>query len=98
MNYKTQAQWIKRAEDVVLSMIHLTDQAAEFPKDDYKAKALRRGAIAIQLVIATRLCWVRRCLDNENMEQSYCERIKDKRRYCVATNLCVVVAGDWSHQ
>jgi len=55
MNYKTQAQWIKRAEDVVLSMIHLTDQAAEFPKDDYKAKALRRGAIAIQLVIATRL-------------------------------------------
>ena len=54
-NYKTQAQWIKRAEDVVLSMIHLTDQAAEFPKDDYKAKALRRGAIAIQLVIATRL-------------------------------------------
>ena len=55
MNYKTQAQWIKRAEDVVLAMIHLTDQAAEFPKDDYKAKALRRGAIAIQLVIATRL-------------------------------------------
>jgi hypothetical protein len=55
MNYKTQAQWLKRAEDVVLSMIHLTDQAAEFPKDDFKAKALRRGAIAIQLVIATRL-------------------------------------------
>ena len=55
MNYKTQAQWIKRAEDVVLAMIHLIDQAAEFPKDDYKAKALRRGAIAIQLVIATRL-------------------------------------------
>ena len=54
-NYKTQAQWIKRSEDVVLAMIHLTDQAAEFPKDDYKAKALRRGAIAIQLVIATRL-------------------------------------------
>jgi hypothetical protein len=55
MNYKTQAQWLKRAEDVVLSMIHLTDQAAEFPKDDFKAKALRRGAIAIQLVIATKL-------------------------------------------
>lgn len=55
MNYKTQAQWIKRAEDVVLAMIHLTDQASEFPKDDYKATALRRGAIAIQLVIATRL-------------------------------------------
>ena len=54
-NYKTQAQWVKRAEDVVLSMIHLIDQAAEFPKDDFKAKALRRGAIAIQLVIATRL-------------------------------------------
>ena len=54
-NYKTQAQWIKRAEDVVLAMIHLTDQASEFPKDDYKATALRRGAIAIQLVIATRL-------------------------------------------
>lgn len=54
-NYKTQAQWIKRSEDVVLAMIHLTDQAEEFPKDDYKAKALRRGAIAIQLVIATRL-------------------------------------------
>ena len=54
-NYKTQAQWIKRSEDVVLAMIHLTDQAAEFPKDDFKAKALRRGAIAIQLVIATRL-------------------------------------------
>ena len=55
MNYKTQEQWVKRAEDVVLAMIHLIDQAAEFPKDDYKAKALRRGAIAIQLVIATRL-------------------------------------------
>ena len=55
MNYKTQEQWVKRAEDVILAMIHLIDQAAEFPKDDYKAKALRRGAIAIQLVIATRL-------------------------------------------
>ena len=55
MNYKTQEQWVKRAEDVVLAMIHLIDQAAEFPKDDYKAKALRRGAIVIQLVIATRL-------------------------------------------
>ena len=55
MNYKTQEQWVKRGEDVILAMIHLIDQAAEFPKDDYKAKALRRGAIAIQLVIATRL-------------------------------------------
>lgn len=55
MNYKTQEQWVKRSEDVILAMIHLIDQAAEFPKDDYKAKALRRGAIAIQLVIATRL-------------------------------------------
>ena len=55
MNYKSQEQWVKRAEDVVLAMIHLIDQASEFPKDDYKAKALRRGAIAIQLVIATRL-------------------------------------------
>ena len=55
MNYKTQEQWVKRAEDVVLAMIHLIDQASEFPKDDYKSKALRRGAIAIQLVIATRL-------------------------------------------
>lgn len=55
MNYKTQEQWVKRAEDVVLAMIHLIDQASEFPRDDYKAKALRRGAIAIQLVIATRL-------------------------------------------
>lgn len=54
-NYKTREQWVKRAEDVVLAMIHLIDQASEFPKDDYKAKALRRGAIAIQLVIATRL-------------------------------------------
>lgn len=54
-NYKTQEQWVKRGEDVILAMIHLIDQAAEFPKDDYKAKALRRGAIAIQLVIATRL-------------------------------------------
>lgn len=55
MNYKTQEQWVKRAEDVVLAMIHLIDQSSEFPKDDYKAKALRRGAIVIQLVIATRL-------------------------------------------
>ena len=55
MNYKTQEQWVKRAEDVVLAMIHLIDQSSEFPKDDYKAKALRRGAIAIQLVIASRL-------------------------------------------
>lgn len=55
MNYKTQEQWVKRGEDVILAMIHLIDQAAEFPKDDFKAKALRRGAIAIQLVIATRL-------------------------------------------
>lgn len=55
INYKTQEQWVKRGEDVILAMIHLIDQAAEFPKDDYKAKALRRGAIAIQLVIATRL-------------------------------------------
>ena len=54
-NYKTQEQWVKRGEDVILAMIHLIDQAAEFPKDDYKAKALRRDAIAIQLVIATRL-------------------------------------------
>lgn len=54
-NYKTQEQWVKRAEDVVLAMIHLIDQASEFPKDDYKATALRRGAIAIQLVIASRL-------------------------------------------
>ena len=54
-NYKTQEQWVKRAEDVILAMSHLIDQAGAWPKDDYKAKALRRGAIAIQLVIATRL-------------------------------------------
>ena len=54
-NYKTQAQWVKRGEDVILAMSHLIDQAAEFPRDDFKAKALRRGAIVIQLVIATRL-------------------------------------------
>jgi len=54
-NYKTQEQWVKRAEDVVLAMSHLIDQAGAWPKDDYKAKALRRGAIVIQLVIATRL-------------------------------------------
>ena len=55
MNYKTQEQWVKRAEDVILAMSHLIDQAGAWPKEDYKAKALRRGAIAIQLVIATRL-------------------------------------------
>lgn len=55
MNYKTQEQWVKRAEDVILAMSHLIHQAGAWPKDDYKAKALRRGAIAIQLVIATRL-------------------------------------------
>ena len=67
MNYKTQEQWVKRAEDVVLAMIHLIDQAAEFPKDDYKAKALRRGAIVIQLVIATRLQEVIDCLDADKI-------------------------------
>lgn len=67
MNYKTQEQWVKRAEDVVLAMIHLIDQASEFPKDDYKAKALRRGAIVIQLVIATRLQEVIDCLDADKI-------------------------------
>ena len=67
MNYKTQDQWVKRAEDVVLAMIHLIDQAAEFPKDDYKAKALRRGAVIIQLVIATRLQEVIDCLDADKI-------------------------------
>jgi len=67
MNYKTQEQWVKRAEDVVLSMVHLMDQAAEFPKEDYKAKALRRGAIIIQLVIATRLQEVIDCLDADKI-------------------------------
>lgn len=67
MNYKTQEQWVKRGEDVVLAMSHLLDQAAEFPKEDYKAKALRRGAVIIQLVIATRLQEVIDCLDADKI-------------------------------
>jgi len=67
MNYKTQEQWVKRAEDVVISMVHLLDQSSEFPKDDYKAKALRRGAVIIQLVIATRLQEVIDCLDADKI-------------------------------
>ena len=67
MNYKTQEQWVKRSEDVVLAMSHLLDQAAEFPKEDYKAKALRRGAVIIQLVIATRLQEVIDCLDADKI-------------------------------
>ena len=67
MNYKTQEQWVKRAEDVVLSMVHLMDQSSEFPKEDYKAKALRRGAVIIQLVIATRLQEVIDCLDADKI-------------------------------
>ena len=67
MNYKTQEQWVKRSEDVVLAISHLLDQAAEFPKEDYKAKALRRGAVIIQLVIATRLQEVIDCLDADKI-------------------------------
>jgi hypothetical protein len=67
MNYKTQEQWVKRAEDVVLAMVHLMDQSSEFPKEDYKAKALRRGAVIIQLVIATRLQEVIDCLDADKI-------------------------------
>ena len=67
MNYKTQEQWVKRAEDVILAMSHLIDQAGAWPKEDYKAKALRRGAIAIQLVIATRLQDVIDNLDDDKI-------------------------------
>ena len=67
MNFKTQEQWVKRSEDVVLAMSHLLDQSAEFPKEDYKAKALRRGAVIIQLVIATRLQDVIDCLDADKI-------------------------------
>lgn len=67
MNFKTQEQWVKRSEDVVLAMSHLLDQSAEFPKEDYKAKALRRGAVIIQLVIATRLQEVIDCLDADKI-------------------------------
>lgn len=95
--------WGDRAEDVILAMDRLRGLAARIEgKKPVEAKRLRHGAMAIQLVISTRLGDVIRLLDatSEASPQDVmnaCERVLDGGR-TLATEIPLVRIGQGEYE
>lgn len=97
------ATWGERAEDVILAMDRLRGLAARIEeKKPVEAKRLRHGAMAIQLVISTRLGDVIRLLDTTREASpqdvmNACELVLDGGR-SLATEIPLVRLGQGDYE